>query len=304
MISNNKSINSIQLIKDISSKIGIYITTFVGGYEIIKSFLLIMGFKAPIIDNWYFIITIFFTGLFYVSLSSVLEFTKTEVTIKLKTHKEQRIIIKIDNYEENMEKLINEVKTKNQEAIFVIGINDGLNMSIAQRKGVHRSVLQKFYNDENQRNLLQSKVNKAFNRKNDSKYSFGDIGIVDHDEHSKILFIVNSKYEGDKGTSILGPQPTNLIKNVFNELEMQAVEVVQFPILSSVNVRCNENNRILYSVTIAEIVEEYFKQLLNNRNISYDLVLSIRKDDLKNNLINLNSIVKFINELKPMYHIK
>lgn len=304
MRNNDKIMNLIELIVNIIRRGTLFIGTFVTIYEVIKNFLLIIEFEVPIMDNWYFRITIFSIGLLYIIFISVWQFIRTEVTIKVKTHKEQKIIIKIANYEDNMEKIINNVHAKNEEAIFVIGINDELDMSNTERRGVHRSVLEKFYSDESQRNLLQSKVNKVFDKKHNSRCSFGDIGIIDHDDHSKILFVVNSKYEGGKSTSILGPQPTNLIKDVFDELETQTVEVVQFPILSSVNVRCNENNRILYSVTIAEIIEEYFKQLLNNRNISYDLVLSIRKEDLKNNLINLNSIVKFINELKPMYHIQ
>ena len=50
--------------------------------------------------------------------------------------------------------------------------------------------------------------------------------------------------------------------------------------------------------------ENNIKQLLNNNNIDYDLILSIRSEDLKENSVTINSIVKFIKELKPMYHIE
>lgn len=232
------------------------------------------------------------------------EYLQTEFIVKIKhENQENKIIIKIDNYEDNMEGILNKIKNTDKHAVFVIGINDKIEMSIAERKGVHKSVLDKFYSDEKECAMLQEKVNRAFNKIQNFKGNFGDIGMVKHNENSNILFVINSKYESETSTSIIGPQPTDIIGQVFKYLEKEKIEIVQFPILSSTNVKCS-NNSIKYSVTIAEIIEEYFKEILNPNNIDYDLVLSIRQEDLKNKSIRINDIVNFIKNIKEMYHIK
>lgn len=284
--------------------IGIVMTiqeTMTGFFYNIVSKLPIINTKEKITLFMYLILII---GMIYIVAISIYELFRDEVSIKIKTHNENKIIIRLGSYENNMEKILSDIEGTDKDAIFVIGINDEVNMSLAEKRGVHKAVLDKFYSNEKDYNLLESKVNNIFGIYDSTKDRFGEIGLVDHNQNSKLMFVINSKHEEGQSTSIVGPQPTDILKNVFKNLETQSAEIVQLPILSSRNVRCFENNKIIYSVTIAEIIEEYFTQILNNRNINYDLVLSIRKQDLKENFITLNSIVKFIEELKPMYHIK
>lgn len=252
----------------------------------------------------YFMYIIFVIGIIVIIIKNIYDILKKEFIITVKNDKEHKIIIKIGNYEDNMKEVIKKVKSRNDDAIFVIGVNDDISMDMAERRGVHKSVMDKFYNDEERLKALQEKTNIAFNKEDGVKCEFGDIGIVEHNQNAKILFVVNSKHEEGQSTSIAGPQPGNIIRDVFKALEKQSAEIVQLPILSSRNVRCIENNKIRFSVTIAEIIEQYFQELLNNSNIDYDLVLSIRKEDLKENSITIKNIVKFIKDLKPMYHIK
>lgn len=274
----------------------------------------IIGFFEPIINRFsqfinYSIITkityeVFVVGVIYIIIASIYEVTKKEIIIKLKTDKKIKLILKIGNYQDNMKEVIDRAKKEKKDAIFIIGINDELSMSRAERRGVHKSVLDEFYKDEDRCNKLQDMVNKEFNKNDNFKGKFGDVGIVDHDEYSKFLFIINSKFEEGRSTSIVGPQPSDIIRSAFKELETQSAEIVQIPVISSRNVRCTENNKIKFSVTIAEIVTQYFQQVINNNNIDYDLVISFRKEDLEENLITINEIVKFIKNLKSMYHIK
>lgn len=245
-----------------------------------------------------------FVGIIGLTIKMIYNRFKTEFVIKVKVDTEQKIIIKLGSYADNMEDVLNKANSENKESIFVIGINDEVNMEKAQKKGVHKAVMSKFYPTKAESEDLQHRVNKAFNKKDDMGCKFGEVGMVNHLENSQILFVVNSKFEEEKSTSILGPQPTDIIRKVFKTLEKQSVDVVQMPILSSTNVRCTDNKKIIYSVTIAEIIDEYFKELLNTSNIDYDLVLSLRKEDLKDNNISARDIVKFIEDLKPMYHIK
>lgn len=274
----------------------------------------IIGFFEPIINkfskfinNNIITMVIYYTfiiGLLYIIMYSIYEVNKKEIIIKLKTDREIKLILKIGNYQDNMKDVIDRAKTENKDAIFVIGINDELSMSRAERRGVHKAVLDEFYRDEEKCNKLQSKVIEEFNKISNFKGDFGDIGIVDHDEYSKFLFIINSKFEEGRKTSIVGPQPSDIIRSIFKELETQSAEIVQMPVISSRNVRCTENNKIKFSVTIAEIVTQYFEQVINNHNIDYDLVISIRKQDLEENLISTSEIVKFVKNLKAMYHIR
>lgn len=274
----------------------------------------IVGFFEPIINRFskfinYDIITkiiyeVFVVGIIYVIILSIYEVTKKEIIIKLKTDKKIKLILKIGSYQDNMKEVINRAKKEKKDAIFIIGVNDEISMSKAERRGVHKAVLDEFYKDEEKCNELQERVNKAFNKNDSFKGNFGDIGIVTHDEYSKFLFIINSKFEEGRSTSIVGPQPSDLIRSAFKELESQSSEIVQIPVISSRNVRCTENNKIKFSVTIAEIVTQYFQQVINNNNIDYDLVISLRKEDLEENLIGINEIVRFINNLKAMYHIR
>lgn len=50
-----------------------------------------------------------------------------------------------------------------------------------------------------------------------------------------------------------------------------------------------DNKKIKFSIIIVEIIEEYFKQLLNDKNINHELGLSIKEDDLRDNSIKINS---------------
>lgn len=271
------------------------------------------GFFKPVITRFskfidYDTITeiiygLFVIGVIYIVIVSIYELNKKEIVIKLKTHKKIKLILKIGNYQDNMKDVINIAKKEKKDAIFIIGINDELSMSRAERRGIHKAVLEEFYKDEERCNDLQDRVNKEFNKNDSFKGEFGEIRIVDHDEYSKFLFIINSKFEEGRRTSIVGPQPSDIIRSAFKELETQSSEIVQIPVISSRNVRCTENNKIKFSVTIAEIVTQYFEQVINNNNIDYDLVISFRKEDLEENLISTNEIVKFIKNLKAMYHI-
>lgn len=294
----------IELLKELAIWIGtcstILQTLIFFIYGAISNFTTIIT-KDQITNIIYFISIL---GIIIIIVKNLSEVFKKEFVINVKVDKEHKIIIKIGTYENNMEDVLKDSNKYNKESLFIIGINNEISMDRAERRGVHKSVMDKFYNDENKSKVLQSKANKAFNKKEGVFCKFESIGIVDHNKNSKILFVVNSKYEGGQNSSILGPQPGNTIRNIFKALEKQSAEIVQIPILSSRNIRCLDNNKINFSVTIAEIVENYFQQLLNNSNIDYDLVLSIRKEDLKENSITVNSIVKFIKDLKPMYHIK
>ncbi|PWX16440.1 hypothetical protein CYK66_07815 [Clostridium perfringens] len=251
-----------------------------------------------------FIYIILVIGMLIIIINKVYNTFKKEFVISVKNDKKHKIIIKIGNYEDNMCKTLEEASKDNKESLFIIGINDEVSMGKAERRGVHKSIIDKFYNDEEKCEILQERVNKEFNKEEEQFCEFGSIGIIDHDDNSKILFVVNSKHDDGQNTSISGPQPGSIIRKVFKALEKQSAEIVQIPILSSRNVRCIENNKIRFSVTIAEIIEQYFEALLNNNNIDYDLILSIRSEDLKENSVTINSIVKFIKELKPMYHIE
>lgn len=273
----------------------------------------IIGFFEPVISRFSkfinnnvitkIIYEVFVIGVIYTIIYSIYEVTKKEIVIKLKTDKKIKLVLKVGNYTDNMKKVIDRAKKENKDAIFIIGINDELSMSRAERRGVHRSVLGEFYTDEEEFNNLQERVADEFNKIPNFKGDFGDIGIVDHNEYSKFLFIINSKFEQGRSTSIIGPQPSDIIRSVFKELETQSAEIVQIPVISSRNVRCTENNKIKFSVTIAEIVTQYFQQVINNHNIDYDLVISLRKQDLEENLISTNEIVRFVKNLKAMYHI-
>lgn len=274
----------------------------------------IVGFFKPIIGRFEKLINpnikpliiygVFLVGVIYIIILSVYELAKKEFVIKLKTHKKIKLILKIGNYQDNMKDVIARAKKEKKDAIFIIGINDELSMARAERRGIHKAVLEEFYKDEEKFNELQDRVNKEFNKNDSFKGEFGEIGIVDHDENSKFLFIINSKFEEGRRTSIIGPQPSDIIRSAFKELETQSSEIVQIPVISSRNVRCTENNKIKFSVTIAEIVTQYFEQVINNNNIDYDLVISFRKEDLEENLISISEIVKFIENLKAMYHIR
>ena len=260
-----------------------------------------------------FMYVILILGLIYIVVHSVFEVFKREIVIKIKTKQEQKIIIKIGNYEENMEDILNRIEETDNRAIFVIGINDEINMVKAEGRGVHKSVIKKFYITKEQENILQSRVNQAFgidtidNRaseiQSNEKKEFGEVCLVPHNKKSEIMFVVNSKFGSDQNSHILGPQPTDIMEGIFNTLRKRKVDVVQMPVLSSSNVKTSEEKAILFSVTIAEVVAKYFKEIINNE-ITYDLILSIRKEDLDKNLITKNSIIKFIEEIKPMYHIK
>lgn len=274
----------------------------------------ITGFFEPIINRLsnfinYNSITkttycVFALGVIYILISSINEVNKKETIIKIEGNRKSKLILKIGNYQDNMKDVIDRAKNEKKDAIFIIGINDELSMSRAERRGVHKAVLDEFYKDEDKCNELQERVNEAFNKNDNFEGKFGDIGIVDNDEYSKFLFIINSKFEEGRKTSIIGPQPSDIIRSAFKELETQAAEIVQIPVISSRNVRCTQNNKIKFSVTIAEIVTQYFQQVINNNNIEYDLVISFRKEDLEENSITINEMVKFVENLKNMYHIK
>ncbi|MGG7058957.1 hypothetical protein ACQPUZ_11725 [Clostridium tertium] len=245
-----------------------------------------------------------FLGGIYIIIETIYEFFKKEFVIKvIHENEENKIIIKIGSYEDNMDEILNKIKFTNKQAIFIVGINDKVNMSIAERKGVHKAVLDKFYTNEEQCSILQEKVDKSFEKTDEFYGKFGGIGLIEHNDNSRIMFVINSKYEAEQSTSIIGPQPTDIIIKVFEKLEKESVEIVQIPILSSINVK-GISNSIKYSITIAEIIEQYFKEILNPNNINYDLVLSIRKEDLKKKSITIKYIINFINNIKYMYHIK
>lgn len=293
-----------ELFKDLAIWIGFCATV----QEILSSFIYdgINKFTKIITKEkiTLFIYIILVIGMLIIIINKVYNTFKKEFVISVKNDKKHKIIIKIGNYEDNMCKTLEEASKDNKESLFIIGINDEVSMGKAERRGVHKSIIDKFYNDEEKCEILQERVNKAFNKEAEQFCEFGSIGIIDHDDNSKILFVVNSKHDDGQNTSISGPQPGIIIRKVFKALEKQSAEIVQIPILSSRNVRCIENNKIRFSVTIAEIIEQYFEALLNNNNIDYDLILSIRSEDLKENSVTINSIVKFIKELKPMYHIE
>jgi len=245
-----------------------------------------------------------FVGSICIVIYTIHEFLRKEIVIKIiHGDEENKIIIKIGNYEDNMDEILNKINGTNKQAIFIVGINDKIDMTIAERNGVHKAVLKKFYCQEEQFNKFQEKVYKSFEKNKNLDGEFGDIGLVEHNENSKIMFVINSKYEAEESTSIIGPQPAEVLDKVFEKLKKEKIEIVQIPILSSINIKCN-NNSIRYSVTIAEIIDRYFKEVLNPNNMNYDLVLSIRKEDLKKKSITANHIVKFINNIKYMYHIK
>ena len=88
---------------------------------------------------------ILIVGLIYIIVQSIYGVFKTEFVIKVKTHKEHRIVIKIGNYEENMAGVLDDSNDMNERAIFVIGINNEMNMMKAEESGVHRAVINKFY---------------------------------------------------------------------------------------------------------------------------------------------------------------
>ncbi|MGL5151276.1 MAG: hypothetical protein ACRC7N_11965 [Clostridium sp.] len=245
-----------------------------------------------------------FIGIVIITIRKIYDTFKSEFVIKVKGDKEQKLIIKLGDYAENMDDVLRMASNEKKEAMFVIGINDEASMDIAEKRGVHRAVMERFYTDEEEISKLQLRTNEAFNKVSSETLGFGEIGVVEHLDDSKIMFVVNSRFEEEKSTSILGPQPKDIIKSVFSVLEKQSAEIVQIPILSSRNVKSIENKKIIFSVTIAEIVDEYFKELLHTGNKDYDLVLSIRKEDLEENCISARDIVKFIKDLKPMYHIK
>ncbi len=290
------------------NKGAVFIVTVVSIYELITGFfyklierLTFISDKNSINSIMYIVL---FIGLVYIFIYSIYEVFRKQVVINIKADDNPKIIIKLDSYENNMESVINNLKDSNDNAIFVIGINDEIDASKAQRRGVHKAVIDKFYNTQERFELLHKRTQKAFESIINTEDKYGEIGLVEHDENSKIMFVINSKNGSEKSHSIIGPQPTEIIKNIFNCLESYDVNVVQMPILSSKNVLSIDNDKIRFSIIIVEIIEEYFKQVLNNKNKNYDLILSIREEDLKVNSITLGNIVKFIEELKPMYHIQ
>lgn len=287
------------IIKRVVFLVGAYSTV----YQVVTS-LFIELLKETIIIKYSHEITISIlcVGSISIILYTVYEFFSNEVIVKVEHANEiHKIIIKIGNYEDNMESVINNCEKNNKQCIFVIGINDSVDMSMAERDGVHRSVLNKYYCDKKDLNDLQRKVNQSFKERKLFSGEYGNIGTVSHNDNSRIMFVINSKYEGEN--SIVGPQPTEIIKKVFKELEKEKVDIVQIPVLSSINVKCKDNS-IKYSITIVEIIEEYFKAILNPNNIDYDLIISIRKEDLKRKSITVSNIIKTINSIKYMYHIK
>ena len=295
---------SFKIVNKLLILIGIVITI----EQTITSFLYELIRRIPLLDNknninllMYLILGI---GFIYILVHSIREVFSNKAVIKIKAENDPKIIVKLGNYEENMEEVLDNIKLTDKDVIFVIGINDEISMSKAQKRGVHKSVIDKFYGTEEKFNLFQKETIKAFSNISSTKENFGQVGFVKHDDNSNIMFVINSKNGKSERECITGPQPTEIIKKIFKELEPQTVDIVQMPIISSKNVVCCEDDKIRFSVTIVEIIEEYFKQILNNKNINYDLVLSIRKEDLDTNSITLNTIVKFIEELKPLYHIK
>ncbi|MGL4451041.1 MAG: hypothetical protein ACRCTZ_07630 [Sarcina sp.] len=270
-------------------------------YTAIKSFFNISN-KEDITMMIYYIL---FIGIIFIVCWSIYEIFKSDFEVKIMTDKEHKIIIKIGDYADNMYEVLKQANERGKEAMFVIGINNKVQCNTAERRGVHSAVLKKFYSNEEEYEVLQNEVNHAFNKTDDQmKIEYGKSGIVDFKDDSKIMFIVNSESEEGKKTSIVGPQPKSIITSMFETLEYQSAEVVQVPILSSRNVKSLELNKIKYSITIAEIVESYFKEILNNKSISYDLVLSVRKQDLKENFLTAQEIIRFINNLKPMYGLE
>lgn len=94
-------------------------------------------------------------------------------------------------------------------------------MSRAEKRGVHKAVLDRFYSEEDRCNSLQSEVNEVFKTANTDSKRFGEIGLVKHNDNSKIMFVINSKHEGGHKTSIIGPQPIEIIRKAFSNDERQ-----------------------------------------------------------------------------------
>lgn len=277
-------------------------------YGVLTSFLYDIVSKVSIFSSekkinrlMYLILII---GIIIIVIDSIREVLKKEAVIKVKTDRETNITIKVGNYENNMETLITDIQNTDRDAVFVIGINNEVNGTRAQKRGVHKAIIDKFYNSEEMFKSFQRKTVKAFNNVDFTKNNFGEVGFVKHNENSKIMFVINSKNSEEQNKSIVGPNPTDIIKRIFKSLESEQVDIVQMPIISSKNVVCIGDEKIRFSIIIVEIIEEYFKQLLNDKNINYRLILSIREEDLKDNSITLGEIVRFIENLKHMYHIK
>lgn len=269
-------------------------------YDIISK-VYIFSSEKKINISMYLILII---GIIIIVIYSIHEVLKKEAVIKVKTDRETNITIKVGNYENNMETLITDIQNTDKDMVFVVGINNQVDGARAQKRGVHKAIIDKFYNSEEMFKSFQRKTLKAFKNIDFTKNNFGEVGFVEHNENSKIMFVINSKNSEEQNKSIIGPNPTDIIKCIFKNLESEQVDIVQMPIISSKNIVCIGDEKIRFSIIIVEIIEEYFKQLLNDKNINYRLVLSIREEDLKDNSITLGEIVRFIENLKHMYHIK
>lgn len=222
-----------ELFLKISNKALILTGIVISIEQTMTSFLYGLISKLPLLDNksninliMYLILGI---GFIYILIHSIKEIFGSKAIIKIKAENDPKIIIKLGNYEENMEEVICNIKSTDKDAIFVIGINDEINMTRVQKRGLHKSVIDKFYSSEEKFNLLQKETIKAFSNLSDTKEKFGHVGFVKHDDNSNIMFVINSKNGESEKESIIGPQPTEIIKKVFNTLETQAVDIVQIP---------------------------------------------------------------------------
>lgn len=140
-----------------------------------------------------FMILILIIGLIYIIINSIYETLREKVIIEVETNSESNIKIKVGNYEDNMEEVIESIKSTDKDSVFVIGINDEVNGARSQKSGIHKAVIDKFYNNEERFRQLESKTKEAFNKNNNGKNNFGKIGLVKHDNNSKIMFAINSQ---------------------------------------------------------------------------------------------------------------
>lgn len=128
---------SFKIVNKLLILIGIVITI----EQTITSFLYELIRRIPLLDNknninllMYLILGI---GFIYILVHSIREVFSNKAVIKIKAENDPKIIVKLGNYEENMEEVLDNIKLTDKDVIFVIGINDEISMSKAQKRGVH-----------------------------------------------------------------------------------------------------------------------------------------------------------------------
>ena len=129
-------------------------------YGVLTSFLYDIVSKVSIFSSekkinisMYLILLI---GIIIIVIDSIYKVFKKDAIIKVKTDRETNITIKVGNYENNMETLITDIQNTDKDAVFVIGINNEVNGARAQKIGVHKAIIDKFYNSEEMFKSFQS----------------------------------------------------------------------------------------------------------------------------------------------------